>query len=47
MEKQTRNYGPLPFLEREGLFINDIPIHVSDGKAVTNFIHVSVAKKGQ
>jgi hypothetical protein len=30
MEKQTQNYGPLPFLERDGLFVKDIPIHVSD-----------------
>lgn len=28
MEKQARNYGPLPLLETE-LFINDIPIRVS------------------
>jgi len=28
MEKQTRNYGPIPFLEKEGLFMKDIPIDV-------------------
>jgi hypothetical protein len=28
MEKQERNYGPLPLLETE-LFINDVPIRVS------------------
>jgi hypothetical protein len=28
MEKQTRNYGPLPLLGTE-IFINDNPIHVS------------------
>lgn len=28
MEKQTRNYGPIPFLEREGVFIKDILIDV-------------------
>jgi hypothetical protein len=30
MGKQIRNYGPIPFLDREGYFINEVPIDVGD-----------------